>query len=384
MHDGGWHTEAVERLGITVPIVGAPMGGGPSTPALVAAVSEAGGLGSLAGGYLSPDRLRADIAAVREATSKPFAVNLFVPTPAEPAPEEIEAALAALEPFRMELGLPARPTATGPWAEDFDAQLAAVVEERVPVTSFTFGLLPAAGAQALHDAGSLLVGTATTVEEAEAVEASGADLVCVQGSEAGAHRGTFLATGPGGSPTIGGGPAGRPGAVPSYEQALVGTLALVPQVCDAVGIPVVAAGGIMDGRGVAAVLCLGAGAAQLGTAFLRCPEAGTSAPYRQALAAATETSTAVTSALTGRAARGIENRLMRALRDVPVPPYPVMHTLTADLRRQAAQCDDPELMSLWCGQGIRLATEFPAADLVHRLADDAAAAISRLAKLAGR
>src|SRR5947199_4296184 len=171
MHDGGWHTEAVERLGITVPIVGAPMGGGPSTPALVAAVSEAGGLGSLAGGYLSPDRLRADIAAVREATSKPFAVNLFVPTPAEPAPEEIEAALAALEPFRMELGLPARPTATGPWAEDFDAQLAAVVEERVPVTSFTFGLLPAAGVQALHDAGSLLVGTATTVEEAEAVEA---------------------------------------------------------------------------------------------------------------------------------------------------------------------------------------------------------------------
>src|SRR5438067_852716 len=144
VHDGGWHTEAVERLGITVPIVGAPMGGGPSTPALVAAVSEAGGLGSLAGGYLSPDRLRADIAAVREATSKPFAVNLFVPTPAEPAPEEIEAALAALEPFRMELGLPARPTATGPWAEDFDAQLAAVVEERVPVTSLTFRLLPAA------------------------------------------------------------------------------------------------------------------------------------------------------------------------------------------------------------------------------------------------
>ena len=135
-----WETDAVERLGIRLPIVGAPMGGGPSTPVLVAAVSEAGGLGSLAGGYLSPDRLRADIAAVRAATSKPFAVNLFVPSPVEPSGDDVEAALAALEPYRMELGLPARPTATGPWAEDFDAQLAVVVEERVPVTSFTFGL----------------------------------------------------------------------------------------------------------------------------------------------------------------------------------------------------------------------------------------------------
>jgi nitronate monooxygenase len=360
---GGWETDAVGRLGIRLPIVGAPMGGGPSTPALVAAVSEAGGLGSLAGGYLSPDRLRADIGAVRAATSKPFAVNLFVPSPVEPSPEEIEAALAALEPYRMELGLPARLTATGPWSEDFDAQVDVVVEERVPVTSFTFGLLPAAAVPALHGAGSLLVGTATTVEEAVAVAASGADLVCAQGNEAGAHRGTFL------------GDAGH---------ALIGTLALVPQVCDAVDIPVLAAGGIMDGRGVAAVLGLGAGAAQLGTAFLRCPEAGTAAPYRRALTTATETATAVTAAITGQAARGIENRLMRELEGVAVPPYPVMHTLTAELRRRAAECDEPDLMSLWCGQGIRLATELPAGELVRRLADDAAATISRLAKVTGR
>src|SRR5438874_13484770 len=118
-HDGIWETEAVRRLGIRVPIVGAPMGGGPSTPALVAAVSEAGGLGSLAGGYLAPDRLRADIAAVRDATSKPFAVNLFVPTPVEPTDEEVERALAAVEPYRLQLELPPRPTAGGPWAEDF-------------------------------------------------------------------------------------------------------------------------------------------------------------------------------------------------------------------------------------------------------------------------
>jgi nitronate monooxygenase len=193
-----------------------------------------------------------------------------------------------------------------------------------------------------------------------AVEASGADLVCAQGAEAGAHRGTFL------------GPA---------EQALIGTMALVPQVCDAVRIPVLAAGGIMDGRGVAAALSLGAGAAQLGTAFLRAPEAGTSPPHRRALAAATETATAVSSDVTGRAARGIENRLMRELRGVAVPPYPVMHTLTADLRRRATERDVPDLMALWCGQGAPMGTELPAGELVRRLADDAAATIARLAKL---
>ena len=360
---GGWHTEAIERLGVELPIVSAPMGGGPSTPALVAAVSEAGGLGSLAGGYLSPDRLRADIAAVRAATSKPFAVNLFVPTPVEPEAEELERALAAVEPYRLHLELPPRPTASGPWAEDFDAQAAVLIEERVPVVSFTFGLLPAALVAALHDAGSLLVGTATTVEEAVTLVSAGSDLVCAQGSEAGAHRGTFLA------------PA---------EQSLVGTLALVPQVCDAIDVPVLAAGGIMDGRGVAAALSLGAGAAALGTAFMQTPEAGTSAPHRRALAAATETSTALTTRVTGRMARGIENRLMRELRDVAAPPYPVMHTLTAELRRRAAERDEPDLMALWCGQGIRLATALPAAELVRRLADDAAATIDRLAKLAGR
>ena len=140
----------------------------------------------------------------------------------------------------------------------------------------------------------------------------------------------------------------------------------------------------MDGRGVAAALGLGAGAAVLGTAFLRCPEAGTSAPHRKALALATETSTAVTTQITGRMARGIENRLMRDLRDVAVPPYPVMHTLTAELRRRAAERDEPDLMALWCGQGVRLATELPAGELVRRLADDAAATIGRLAKAAGR
>lgn len=358
-HGGEWQTGAVERLGIRLPIVGAPMGGGPSTPALVAAVSEAGGLGSLAGGYLSPERLRADIAAVRELTGKPFAVNLFAPTPAEPTGEEIEAALAALEPFRLQLDLPAPPTATGPWAEDFDGQLAVVVGERVPVVSYTFGLLPAAAVAALHAAGSLLVGTATTVTEAESVAASGADLVCAQGSEAGAHRGTFL------------GPAG---------QALVGTLALLPQVCDAVDVPVLAAGGIMDGRGVAAALALGASAAQMGTAFLLSDQASVSKPWRRSIESVGDEPTRLTRAFTGRFARGIENRFMRDLREVEgeVPAYPVQNRLTQALRAAAVKADEPDMISLWAGQAVGLARPGEAGEMVQAWWREAKAASAAL------
>ena len=358
---GRWRTAVTDRLGISVPVILAPMGGGPATPGLVAAVSEAGGLGSLAGGYLSPARLREEIRAVRRATPRPFAVNLFAPTPVTPASEEVEEALRRLEPLRRELGLAPRPEPR-PFAEDFEEQLAVVVDEGVPVFSFTFALLPPGAVERLHAAGCTVIGTATTIEEAVALEASGVDLVCAQGSEAGAHRGTFL---------------GRP------EQAVVGTVALVPQVCDAVDVPVVAAGGIMDGRGVAAALALGADAAQLGTAFLRCPEAGTSPAHRRALAGAAETSTALTSGITGRTARGIENRLMRELAGGAVPAYPVMHTLTSELRRAAAERGEPELMSLWCGQGVRLGTELPAGELVERIAAELAATAAGLAEGAG-
>jgi nitronate monooxygenase len=363
-HNGGWDTEAVRRLGIDLPIVSAPMGGGPSTPALVAAVSEAGGLGSLAGGYSSPDRLRADIAAVRAATSKPFAVNLFAPTPAEPTDEQLEAGLAATEPYRQELDLPARLTASGPWAEDFDDQISVLVGERVPVVSFTFGLFPAAAMAALHDAGSLLVGTATTVEEAVTLVSAGSDLVCAQGSEAGAHRGTFLV---------------------DYDQALVGTLALVPQICDAVDAPVLAAGGIMDGRGVAAALALGAAAAQMGTAFLISDEAIISPAWRGAIETASDDPTRLTRALTGRYARGLENRFMREMRAVEreVPAYPVQNRLTQPLRAAATQAGDPQMLSLWAGQAVRLAARGPAADLVRRWWDEAREAARETAQRTG-
>ena len=340
-----------------VPIIAAPMGGGPSTPALVASVSNAGGLGSVAGGYLSPEALRAEIAAVRQLTAAPFAVNLFAGGVPEADPAAVELALAALGPLREELGLSSRPV-LGEWAPPLQAQIEAVVDATPAAVSFTFGLLEPAAVDALHAVGCVIIGTATTVAEAMAVADAGADAVCTQGFEAGAHRGTFLA---------------------DEHSSLVGAVALVPQVCDAVDIPVVAAGAIMDGRGLAAMLSLGAGAVQMGTAFLRCPEAGTADAYRRALALAVETSSTISSHITGRAARGIDNRLMRTLADCEVPEYPIMHVLTSELRRTAATRGIAELMALWCGQGVSMGTDRPAGEVVREVAAAAAAVLNEAA-----
>src|SRR5690349_13726848 len=238
------------------------MAGGWTTPQLVAQVCEAGGLGSIAGAMLPPDALRAEIGAVRSLTSLPFAVNLFAPLP---APSD-----RGLSHWALLSGRPV-PTLARP-GFGFADQLAVVIAERVPVLSFTFGIPP------LADVDCFTIGTATTVAEAVALADAGVGAVVAQGSEAGGHRGTFLAP---------------------VEQSLVGTMALVPQVVDAVRIPVIASGGIMDGRGIAAARLLGAQAVQLGTAFLRTDEAGTGAAYREALSQPTT----VTRVLTGRAAR---------------------------------------------------------------------------------
>lgn len=330
---------------LSVPIIQAPMLGA-STPQMAIAVSEAGGLGSLAPG-LGPKELRQAIAAVRTGTDRPFAVNLFVLEPAAADPPEVARALELLAPYYSALGLltPLIPTR---WAEDFADQFEALVESRVAAASFTFGCLTAAQVDRLHGVGTAVIGTATTVAEARAWEAVGADAVCAQGSEAGGHRGTFLAP---------------------VEASLIGTMALVPALRDAVRCPVIAAGGIMDGRGIAAALTLGAWAVQLGTAFLLTPEAATSAPWRQAIAAAPPDATRLTRAFSGRYARGIENRFMRELRPVEqtLPPYPVQNALTQPLRQAAARAGQPELMSLWAGQGLKQIRTLGAAALVGTL-----------------
>ncbi|HYQ37574.1 MAG TPA: nitronate monooxygenase [Pseudomonas sp.] len=337
-------------LGLRHPLIQAPMAGGATTPELVAAVSNAGALGSFAAATLSPAAMREGVARVRQLTERPFNVNLFVLDEPAPSDDEVARAQARLDPLRAELGLPpgGRPAR---FCEDNRAQLETLIELAPPVVSFTFGLLDAATVARLHAAGSLVIGTATTVAEARAWEAVGADLICAQGCEAGGHRGTFL---------------GDP------QQANIGLMALLPQVAAAVQVPVIAAGGLMDGRGIAASLLLGAQAAQLGTAFLCCPESGIPALWKEAILAAGDDSTRLTRAFSGRYARGIANDFMRrfAAEEQQVPAYPVQNALTADIRQAATRQGRAEYLSLWAGQGAGMARALPAAELVRVLMDE--------------
>ena len=349
-------TRFTKALGIKHPIVLAPMAGGPTTPNLVAAVSNAGGLGSLGAAYLPPETLREQVREIRSLTDAPFGVNLFVPTPFEAEPEEIERANGLLGPYREELGIES-PEVPSSFEESFDDQFEVVLEERVPVFSFTFGVPREEQLRRLRDAGAITVGTATTVREGLRLEEDGVDIVVAQGSEAGGHRGTFLG---------------------DFRDALIGTIALVPQMVDAVSVPVVAAGGVMDGRGLAAVLVLGADAAQMGTAFLTCEESGAHPEFKRAVFGAADDETAVTRAFSGKAARGLKNRFLVEMgeREGELAPFPIQNALTRDVRAAAQRQDRPEFMSLWAGQAARLARRAAAAELVRDTAEEAEAALA--------
>lgn len=307
------------------------MAGGWTSARLVSQVSEAGGLGSLAGAMLTPDALRDQIRQIRSLTSQPFAVNLFAPLPAPTARGLTE--WAAVSGVRV--------PAIAPPVADCADQLAVVADEQVPVLSFTFGIPDTGGYR------GFTIGTATTVAEAVALERAGVDAVLAQGFEAGGHRGTFLV----------------PMADGDQAQSLVGTLALVPQVVDAVTVPVIAAGGIMDGRGIAAALVLGAHGVALGTAFLATDEAGIDAGYRRALAEPTT----VTPVLTGRHARAVRTPLVRHLENSGVrpPDYPLGRLFLTG----------PPLLA---GQGGPMARAMPAAELVRVLARETTVALDRV------
>lgn len=355
-------TPLTELLAIPHPLIQAPMAGGPTTPALVAAVCEAGGLGSVAGAYLSPARLRDEIRAVRQLTARPFAVNLFAETEFSIDPAQISAAQRHLRPWRERFGLP-EPPLPEKFRERFADQFAVVIEERVPVFSFTFGIPPVEALQTCRERGIRIIGTATTVAEGRALAEAGVDAICAQTAEAGAHRGTFSDVG--------------------FTRALVGGMALIPQMADAVPAPVIASGGIMDGRGIAAALVLGAAGVQLGTAFLRTPESGASAAYREALAHAREDATMITRAFSGRPARGLVNRFIEAMAPVEdeLPPFPVQNALTRTIRTAAAHAGDQEALSLWAGQGVPMSRNLPAADLVRQLMQETEAALTRWPKM---
>ncbi|MCZ8513204.1 nitronate monooxygenase [Paenibacillus filicis] len=356
-----FETELTRTLKIRYPIFQAPMAGGPTTPDLVAAVSNAGGLGSLGTGYLAPEQLRSAIQKVRQLTDRPFGVNLFVPEQTIESEKTIGQMTDYLNKYRVELGIAQNPSILKV-SESFEEQVQVLLEEKIPVFSFTFGIPPQDVLQAMKQCGTFVIGTATTVEEAKQLEAAGVDAIVAQGSEAGGHRGTFLKNG---------------------SDSLIGTMALVPQIADHVSIPVIASGGIMDGRGLVASLTLGAAAVQMGTAFLACPESGAHATYKQKILSANEDDTEITRAYSGKAARGIRTKFMNDMHRYPgtIPPYPIQNAMTRDIRQAAAKVNNPEYMSLWAGQGLRLANDHSAAAIVKQTMNQANILVKRIANL---
>lgn len=340
--------DVLHHLRLDGPVILAPLSGGPSTPALVAAVSNAGGLGSVGGAYLSPQALEAEIREVRSLTSRAFAVNLFIPAPDPPLTHvQISAAISATREYRDELGLP-EPEVKAPFAENFEDQFAVVLRERPAAFSFTFGVLDREKVKVCREQGILTIGTATTLEEGIASEKSGVDAIVAQGTGAGGHRGIFS---------------------PAQEEPAISTLALTKLLAENLMIPVIAAGGIMDGQGIAAALGAGAQAAQLGTAFLACTEAGTSAPYRDALLRPGPKTTRLTRAFSGRIARGLENRFMREMDSshAAILPYPAQNSFTRDIRRKSAASGKADFLSLWAGTSVDQIRAMDAASLVKTL-----------------
>jgi nitronate monooxygenase len=335
---------------LRIPIVQAPLAGGPSTPELAAAVSKTGALGFMAAGYKTPDAMSEDIAATRALTDEPFGVNVFAVTPSEVEPSALDAYAKSVRSSTRHTGIePGEPRSDD---DHFGEKIDALLADPVPLVSFTFGCPTGDLIDRLHGVASDVWVTVTSVEEARAAAEAGADALVAQGIEAGGHRASF----------------------DDSDGGDYGLLALLELLTANVDLPLVASGGIANGRGVAAVLCAGAAAAQLGSAFMRCPEAGTADVHREALARPGRT--AVTRAFTGRSARGIVNRFLTEHTDEAPAAYPAVHYMTAPIRADARKAGDAEVLNLWAGQAHELAEEIPAADLVRKLDGEARAAVA--------
>ncbi len=342
-------TALSRSFGLSTPIIQAPMAGGPSSQDLVAACSAAGALGSFGFAYTQPDEMKKQSAWVRARTDRPFGINLF--TSAQPS--QIDAAsqrgaLDAVAGYYKELGLPAPEPVDAPYAPDLDAQLDAIEEIRPKVFTVHLSELPTERLKRLKAKSVLVGGSATCVAEAQRLESLGFDFVIAQGGEAGGHRGSYLR---------------------DPYASLTGTLALVRMVVRATKLPVVAAGGIMDGAGIAASLALGAQLAQLGTAFIPCPESGAPQIHKDTLLKETEDNTRLTEKFSGKPARGLSNRFMieMAANDAPQLAFPAQNSVTGKMRQAAAKAGRPEFLAMWAGQAAPLSRALPAAELIARL-----------------
>jgi nitronate monooxygenase len=335
-------------LGIELPIVQAPMAG-VQLSALAVAVSNAGGLGSLPCAMLAPDAMRRELSAIRGATSRPYNVNFFCHVPPRPDAQREAAWRRALAPYFAEYGIDPSTVPAGPGRLPFSAEAADVLAEfRPAVVSFHFGLPSSELLARVRAWGAKVLASATTVDEARWLESHGADAIIAQGLEAGGHRGHFLS---------------------DDLTAQMGTYALLPQVVRAVKLPVIAAGGIADAKGVAAAMALGAAGVQVGTAYLLCPEATTGVLHRAALKSEAARHTALTNLLTGRPARGIVNRVMKELGPLSAlaPAFPLATAAVVALRAKAEAQGRTDFSSLWSGQNASGCREIPAAQLTKEL-----------------
>ena len=356
-------TPLCKLLGIEHPIIQAPMAGGVTTPALVAAVSNSGALGSFGFAYTQPEAMQRDADEVRSRTRAPFGVNFFVAQNTGAIDNAAQSpAIEAIAPYFEELGLrrpqPVRP----PFAPDQRAQLDAVEMIRPSVFTFHLGEIPPERISKLKSFGIKVGGSATSIAEAQRLTTLGVDFIVAQGAEAGGHRGTYLRD--------------------PYE-SMTGTLALVRMIVRAVRLPVVAAGGIMDGAGIAAALALGAQAAQLGTAFVTCKESGASPLHKTALLAAKDDDTVITEKFSGKPARALTNRYVREMheRNAPNLAFPAQNALTGQLRAAASKSANPDFLAMWAGQAAPLARELPASELIAALRSETLEALDRLAGL---
>jgi nitronate monooxygenase len=341
-------TEITKQLSIRYPIIQAPMAGGITTSELVTAASNAGALGMIGAGYMTPAQLKVQIKEIKSQTTEAFGVNLFVPVPFSIDEEKIKEANLFLAPIRERLSVSLQnPVLALPNQERvFEDQIQVVIEEQVKVCSFTFGLPSESIIDQLKNKGIVVIGTATNVKEALACEQARMDIIVLQGSEAGGHRGSFDETDAG---------------------SLIGLMSLIPQVSDQVQVPIIAAGGIMDGRGLVASLSLGAEGVQMGTAFLTTKESGAHPIHKQAILEAGEDETVVTRAFSGKPARGLKNSFIDELRtnEHKLPDFPIQNSLTQGIRKAAAEKKNGNYLSLWSGQSPRLAKMLSVEELIN-------------------